>query len=98
MARRQARKIHDVPQCCGNRGPREEKPGIAPGITKPKAYQPGHHNAGGCTCIIRASLANRVIVLFAAMLLTVSGVLSVFRTPLAALPDLSDTHVIIPTQ
>src|SRR3546814_8070414 len=54
MARRQARKIHDVPQCCGNRGPREEKPGIAPGITKPKAYQPGHHNAGGCTCINRA--------------------------------------------
>src|SRR3546814_20798906 len=51
MARRQARKIHDVPQCCGNRGPREEKPGIAPGITKPKAYKPGHHNAGGCTCI-----------------------------------------------
>src|SRR3546814_16259304 len=36
MARRQASKIHDVPQCCGNRGPREANPGIAPGITKTK--------------------------------------------------------------
>ena len=48
--------------------------------------------------IIRASIANRVIVLFAAMLLTVWGVLSVFRTPLDALPDLSDTQVIIRTE
>jgi copper/silver efflux system protein len=47
--------------------------------------------------IIRASIANRVIVLFAALLLTVWGVLSVFRTPLDALPDLSDTQVIIRT-
>ncbi|MBW3551645.1 MAG: efflux RND transporter permease subunit, partial [Proteobacteria bacterium] len=48
--------------------------------------------------IIRASIANRVIVLFASLLLTVWGVLSVFRTPLDALPDLSDTQVIIRTQ
>ncbi|MEG3191041.1 MULTISPECIES: efflux RND transporter permease subunit [Novilysobacter] len=48
--------------------------------------------------IIRASIANRVIVLFAALLLTVWGVLSVFRTPLDALPDLSDTQVIIRTE
>jgi copper/silver efflux system protein len=47
--------------------------------------------------IIRASIANRVIVLFAALLLTAWGVLSVFRTPLDALPDLSDTQVIIRT-
>src|SRR3546814_8244473 len=39
MPRRQARKIHDVPQCCGNRGPREEKPGLAPGITKPRSEE-----------------------------------------------------------
>lgn len=48
--------------------------------------------------IIRASIANRVIVLFAATLLTVWGILSVFRTPLDALPDLSDTQVIIRTE
>ncbi|KGM56797.1 cation transporter [Lysobacter arseniciresistens ZS79] len=48
--------------------------------------------------IIRASIANRVIVLFAALLLTVWGILSVFRTPLDALPDLSDTQVIIRTE
>src|SRR3546814_5217264 len=48
--------------------------------------------------IIRASIANRVIVLFASMRLTVWGVLSVFRTPLDALPDLSDTQVIIRTE
>jgi copper/silver efflux system protein len=48
--------------------------------------------------IIRASIANRVFVLVAAMALAVVGVWSVSRTPLDALPDLSDTQVIIRTE
>ncbi len=48
--------------------------------------------------IIRASIANRVLVLIAALALAVVGVWSVLRTPLDALPDLSDTQVIIRTE
>ncbi len=48
--------------------------------------------------IIRASIANRVFVLFAAVALAVLGLWSVARTPLDALPDLSDTQVIIRTE
>jgi Cu(I)/Ag(I) efflux system membrane protein CusA/SilA len=48
--------------------------------------------------IIRASIANRVLVLVAAVLLAVAGIWSVQRTPLDALPDLSDTQVIIRTE
>ncbi len=48
--------------------------------------------------LIQACIANRVLVLIAAALLAVAGVWSVSRTPLDALPDLSDTQVIIRTQ
>lgn len=48
--------------------------------------------------IIRASIANRLFVLVAALALAVAGVWSVSRTPLDALPDLSDTQVIIRTE
>ncbi|MFC0679039.1 efflux RND transporter permease subunit [Lysobacter korlensis] len=48
--------------------------------------------------IIRASIANRALVLVAAVLLAIAGVWSVQRTPLDALPDLSDTQVIIRTE
>jgi len=48
--------------------------------------------------IIRASIANRIFVLMAALALAVVGVWSVLRTPLDALPDLSDTQVIIRTE
>jgi Cu(I)/Ag(I) efflux system membrane protein CusA/SilA len=47
--------------------------------------------------IIRASIAHRGFVLLAALVLAVAGVWSVARTPLDALPDLSDTQVIIRT-
>ncbi|MBS0462564.1 MAG: efflux RND transporter permease subunit, partial [Proteobacteria bacterium] len=47
--------------------------------------------------LIRASIANRWMVLIAALTLTVIGVWSVIHTPLDALPDLSDTQVIIRT-
>ena len=48
--------------------------------------------------LIRASIANRGLVLLAAVLLAVLGVWSVLHTPLDALPDLSDTQVIIRTE
>jgi Cu(I)/Ag(I) efflux system membrane protein CusA/SilA len=47
--------------------------------------------------LIRWSLANRFLVLLASALLTAWGVVALSRTPLDALPDLSDTQVIIRT-
>ena len=47
--------------------------------------------------IIRYALANRLPVLFAAMLLAIMGTWSLLHTPIDALPDLSDTQVIIRT-
>jgi Cu(I)/Ag(I) efflux system membrane protein CusA/SilA len=47
--------------------------------------------------VIRASIAHRGLVLLAALVLAIAGVWSVLRTPLDALPDLSDTQVIIRT-
>ncbi|WP_447733698.1 efflux RND transporter permease subunit [Rhodanobacter soli] len=47
--------------------------------------------------LIRAAIANRVLVLLAALVLAAAGVFSLMRTPLDALPDLSDTQVIIRT-
>src|SRR5689334_4779221 len=46
---------------------------------------------------IRWSLANRFLVLLASSLIAVWGVWSALRTPLDALPDLSDVQVIIRT-
>jgi len=48
--------------------------------------------------IIRASIANRLFVLVAAIALAAAGIWSVLHTPLDALPDLSDTQVIIRTE
>lgn len=48
--------------------------------------------------IIRSSIANRALVLMAAVLLAVAGLWSLRHTPLDALPDLSDTQVIIRTE
>lgn len=48
--------------------------------------------------LIRACIANRGLVLLAAFVLAISGLWSVRHTPLDALPDLSDTQVIIRTQ
>jgi Cu(I)/Ag(I) efflux system membrane protein CusA/SilA len=47
--------------------------------------------------LIRWSIANRFLVLLATVLITAWGVYSVQRTPLDALPDLSDVQVIIRT-
>ena len=47
--------------------------------------------------LIRASIANRILVLIAALTCAAWGVWSVMNTPLDAIPDLSDTQVIIRT-
>jgi Cu(I)/Ag(I) efflux system membrane protein CusA/SilA len=47
--------------------------------------------------LIRWSVVNRFLVLIATALLVVAGIFSALRTPLDALPDLSDTQVIIRT-
>lgn len=48
-------------------------------------------------CVIRWSIVNRFLVLLAAVLLSGWGIWSVSKTPLDALPDLSDVQVIIRT-
>ena len=45
--------------------------------------------------IIRWSIANRVLVLMLAALLAAWGIVSMLRTPLDAIPDLSDVQVIV---
>jgi Cu(I)/Ag(I) efflux system membrane protein CusA/SilA len=47
--------------------------------------------------LIRAAIARRVFVLAAALALALAGVYSALHTPVDALPDLSDTQVIIRT-
>ena len=47
--------------------------------------------------LIRWSVTNRFLVLIATAFIVAAGVFSVLRTPLDALPDLSDTQVIIRT-
>ena len=47
--------------------------------------------------LIRWSIGNRLLVLLATLMLSAWGVYSVLRTPLDALPDLSDVQVIIRT-
>jgi Cu(I)/Ag(I) efflux system membrane protein CusA/SilA len=47
--------------------------------------------------LIRWSLANRFLVLLGSLMLTAWGVVALSRTPLDALPDLSDSQVIIRT-
>jgi Cu(I)/Ag(I) efflux system membrane protein CusA/SilA len=47
--------------------------------------------------LIRWSIANRFLVLVATLLVAAWGVVSLLRTPLDAIPDLSDTQVIVRT-
>ena len=47
--------------------------------------------------LIRWSIANRFLVLLATIILTAWGIWSLSRTPLDAIPDLSDVQVIIRT-
>ena len=47
--------------------------------------------------IIRASIANRVIVMAMAAILAVAGIWAVLTTPVDAIPDLSDVQVIVKT-
>ncbi len=47
--------------------------------------------------IIRWSIANRLLILIATLMVSAWGVVSVYKTPLDALPDLSDVQVIVRT-
>ena len=47
--------------------------------------------------IIRRSVANRFLVMMAALFLSVWGTRTIINTPVDALPDLSDVQVIIKT-
>lgn len=47
--------------------------------------------------IIRWSIVNRLLVLIATVMVSAWGVVSVYKTPLDALPDLSDVQVIVRT-
>lgn len=47
--------------------------------------------------LIRWSIANRFLVLMATLMVTAGGIYSAAMTPLDAIPDLSDTQVIIRT-
>src|SRR3989440_349536 len=47
--------------------------------------------------LIRWSIANRFLVLLATLMVTAWGMFSLYRTPLDAIPDLSDVQVIIRT-
>ncbi|HZI84126.1 MAG TPA: efflux RND transporter permease subunit, partial [Casimicrobiaceae bacterium] len=47
--------------------------------------------------LIRWSIVNRFLVLMATIIVAVWGVFALYRTPLDALPDLSDVQVIIRT-
>ena len=47
--------------------------------------------------VIHWSIGNRFLVLLATLMVSAWGVYSVMRTPLDALPDLSDVQVIIRT-
>jgi Cu(I)/Ag(I) efflux system membrane protein CusA/SilA len=47
--------------------------------------------------VIRASLANRPLVLLLSALLAVAGIWALLRTPVDAIPDLSDVQVIVRT-
>ncbi len=47
--------------------------------------------------IIRWSAANRLLVLLGAAFIAIIGIYSVSRTPLDAIPDLSDVQVIVRT-
>jgi copper/silver efflux system protein len=47
--------------------------------------------------VIRWSIANRLLILIATLMVSAWGVVSVYKTPLDALPDLSDVQVIVRT-
>jgi len=47
--------------------------------------------------LIRAAIAHRIFVLLAALALALAGVFAALHTPVDALPDLSDTQVIVRT-
>ncbi len=74
----------------------EMQDGDIPQITRIRARQASGSEAM-IARLIRWSIGNRFLVLLATVMLTAWGVVSMLRTPLDALPDLSDVQVIIRT-
>jgi Cu(I)/Ag(I) efflux system membrane protein CusA/SilA len=59
---------------------------------------PGERSGGFLSALIEWSAANKFLVLLASVAITLAGILAVARTPLDALPDLSDVQVIVYTE
>jgi len=71
---------------------------LTPGA-KPKSYSVIHDPSDSLVAkLIEWSVRNQLIVFIATLGLAVAGVLALQRTPLDAIPDLSDTQVIIRTE
>src|SRR5258706_6370417 len=65
-----------------------------------RRFRPAQHPARRRQMIanlIRGSIRNRMLVLLATVMVSAGGVWSLYRTPLDAIPDLSDVQVIIRT-
>ena len=61
--------------------------------------KPGEDARGGLLgALIEWSAGNKFLVLLASVIVTLAGILAVARTPLDALPDLSDVQVIVYTE
>ena len=58
----------------------------------------GEKNGGFLAALIEWSAGNKFLVLLASVIVTLAGILAVARTPLDALPDLSDVQVIVYTE
>ena len=59
---------------------------------------PGERSGGFLSALIEWSAENKFLVLLASVAITLAGILAVARTPLDALPDLSDVQVIVYTE
>ncbi|NJD89657.1 MAG: efflux RND transporter permease subunit, partial [Betaproteobacteria bacterium] len=58
----------------------------------------GDNKGGLLSALIEWSAGNKFLVLLASVIITLAGILAVARTPLDALPDLSDVQVIVYTE
>ena len=86
----------------------ERKPGewvvtsVKPGVGRPRrgrdAGRPAQGGADLLNALIAWSSRNKVLVLLATVAVTLAGIYAVVKTPLDALPDLSDVQVIIYTE
>src|SRR5687768_8051047 len=81
------------------RGPQARRPRAvrAASETRARRQLPDREDFEVIAALIRWSIANRFLVLLATAIIAAWGTVSLLRTPLDAIPDLSDTQVIIRT-